>query len=74
MRELVSSFVRNFLSNRKSNDHKQEVANLLQNYCKMGVRLTLIIHFLHFQLRATLVTEKRQENDFIKILKDLGRR
>lgn len=44
------SVVRNFLGKRKSDDYKQIIADLLRNYCKMGVRMSLKIHFLHSHL------------------------
>ena len=44
------SVVRNFFGNTKSNDYKRIVVNLLKNYCKMGERMSLKIHFLHFNL------------------------
>lgn len=42
--------VHNFLGNHKSPDFKQKIDSLLQNYCKIGARMSLKIHFLHSHL------------------------
>ncbi|CAH1101559.1 unnamed protein product [Psylliodes chrysocephalus] len=42
--------VHNFLGNRKSPDFKQIIDSLLQNYYKIGARMSLKIHFLHSYL------------------------
>lgn len=44
------SVVHNFLGNHKSPDYKQVIDNLLQNYHKIGARMSLKIHFLHSHL------------------------
>lgn len=44
------SVVRNFLGNKKSDNYKEIVENLLQNYERMGVNMSLKIHFLHSHL------------------------
>lgn len=42
--------VENFLGNNKSEDFKEIVSNLLRNYHRMGVNMSLKIHFLHSHL------------------------
>ncbi|RLU15717.1 hypothetical protein DMN91_011472 [Ooceraea biroi] len=44
------SVVRNFLGKHKSDNYKQIVADLLQNYKRIGARMSLNIHFLHSHL------------------------
>ena len=44
------SVVKNFLGNKKSDNYKEIVENLLQNYERMGVNMSLKIHFLHSHL------------------------
>ena len=44
------SVVRNFLDKRKSDEHRQINGDLLKNYRKMGVRMSLKIYFLHSHL------------------------
>lgn len=42
--------VHNFLGNRKSPDFKKIIDSLLQNYRKIGARMSLKMHFLHSHL------------------------
>lgn len=44
------SVVHSFLGKRKSPDFKEIIGNLLQNYHKIGARMSLKIHFLHSHL------------------------
>lgn len=42
--------VRGFLGNHKDPDYKQLVANLIENFKKLGCRMSLKVHFLHSHL------------------------
>ena len=44
------SVVRNLLGKGKSDDHMQIIGDLLRNYRKMSVRMSLKIHFLYSHL------------------------
>ncbi|XP_032679213.1 uncharacterized protein LOC116847857 [Odontomachus brunneus] len=48
--------VREFLGNRKSDNYRQIVADLLENYRRIGVRMSLKLHFLHSHLEFSRKT------------------
>lgn len=48
--QAANDVIENFLGNNRSNNYKQLVEKMINAYAKMGVNMSLKIHFLHNHL------------------------
>ncbi|RUS71032.1 hypothetical protein EGW08_021203 [Elysia chlorotica] len=48
--ESFVSVVREFLGNRRSENYKELVQNMLEKYCALGCNMSIKVHFLHSHL------------------------
>ena len=46
----LKSIISNFLGNKTSSQYQKTVDELLENFCKLGSRMSVKIHFLHSHL------------------------